>query len=105
MDLDVDRLVESHFVEVRVEELGAHRVDLVVLQDHFALLTVEFEVDERVLGGSGLEDHGEFARRDAHRDVFLAGRVDDGGDAAPGTEALGFILAARFAGFCRNNDV
>ena len=56
VDLELEGLVEGHLVEVRVQQLVLHGLDLVLLQDHLAAGAADLQVEEGVLPRRGAQD-------------------------------------------------
>ena len=76
----LDLLVEAHLQQVQVQHVPAHRVALLVLDDHGqALAAVDLDVEQRV----ALCQHpAQAARVDLERDGVRADPVDDAGHEA-----------------------
>ena len=86
-DLGLDRLVEADDLEVEVEELAAHRMPLLLLDDdRLGLAAVEGEVEQRTAAG---ERVARLALGHAERARLGAARVDDAGNEPVAAQAAG----------------
>ena len=83
-DARLDRLVEPHLVQVDVEEPGAGRIQLVVLDDRVVglLLALEDDVEDRVQAVVARQRLAELALLDAERMRLVAAPVENAGDEA-----------------------
>jgi hypothetical protein len=81
-DLRLDRLVETHLLQVNVDDPAAHGVLLVVLEDRRMrrLLALERDIEDRVEARVAGQHASQLALRDRDRVRLLAPPVEHAGD-------------------------